>query len=160
MGNPFEKYRGIHPGIVLDRELKKRSIKQRTLALSVGEHPQALNAITKGKRGISVALALKIEKELGMEEGALAVLQTWYDIKIVKEKEGQKTPDFSILRKSLFWDTDPDRIDWDKQFRAVVFRVFDRGNNAEQEEVTRFYGIEKVKSVLDSKHLTVDPWLK
>ena len=49
----YEKYKGIHPGIILDRELKKRSIKQRPFALSLDEHPQTFNAITKGKRGIS-----------------------------------------------------------------------------------------------------------
>ena len=40
-----EKYKGIHPGVVLDRELKKRAIKQRPFALSIGEHPQIFNAI-------------------------------------------------------------------------------------------------------------------
>lgn len=37
-----EKYKGIHPGVVLDRELKKRSIKQRPFALSINEHPKLL----------------------------------------------------------------------------------------------------------------------
>ena len=73
----FEKYKGIHPGIVLDRELKKRSIRQRPFALSLNEHPQTFNAITKGKRGISTPLALKIEQELGLEEGTLVILQAY-----------------------------------------------------------------------------------
>src|SRR5690606_41359530 len=76
----YEKYKGIHPGVILDRELKKRSIKQRPFALSLDEHPQTFNAITKGKRGISTALALKIERELGLEEGTLVILQAYYDI--------------------------------------------------------------------------------
>ena len=60
------KYKGIHPGIVLNRELKKRSIKQRPFAMAINEHPQTLNAITKGKRNLNTALALKIEKKLGL----------------------------------------------------------------------------------------------
>jgi plasmid maintenance system antidote protein VapI len=40
----FEKYKGIHPGIILERELKKRAIKQRPFALSLDEHPQTFNA--------------------------------------------------------------------------------------------------------------------
>lgn len=155
MGNRFEKYRGIHPGIVLERELKKRSLKQRTLALSIGEHPQALNAIAKGKRGISVPLALKIEKVLGIEEGSLAILQTYYDIKKAKEKEEHVAPDFSILRKSLFWDTDIDGINWDKQSKAVILRVFERGSEEERNEIVRFYGAEKIESVLSDTSLAI-----
>lgn len=66
----IEKYKGIHPGIILEREFKKRGLQQRPFALSIGEHPQTLNAITKGKRKLNTALALKIEEKLGLEEGA------------------------------------------------------------------------------------------
>lgn len=145
----YEKYKGIHPGIILDRELKKRSIRQRPFALSLDEHPQTFNAITKGKRGISTSLALKIEQELGMEEGTLVILQAFYDIQKIKEKNSQQTPNLSILSKSLFWDTDIENIDWRRQYRAVIQRVFERGNEAEKEEITRFYGIEKTEQALE-----------
>ncbi len=145
----FEKYKGIHPGIVLDRELKKRAIKQRPFALSLHEHPQTFNAITKGKRGLSTSLALKIERELGLEEGALVILQAYYDIEKVKEKEIQDTPNTSILSTSLFWDTDINKIDWQKQYRSVVERVFERGNEKEKAEIIRYYGEEKVKHALE-----------
>jgi plasmid maintenance system antidote protein VapI len=56
----IEKYKGIHPGIILERLLKKKAISQRPFALSIGEYPQTINAITKGKRRINIALALKI----------------------------------------------------------------------------------------------------
>lgn len=145
----YEKYKGIHPGVILDRELKKRSIKQRPFALSLNEHPQTFNAITKGKRGISTALALKIERELGLEEGTLVILQAYYDIQKIKEKNLQRTPNLSVLSKSLFWDTDIKNIDWERQYRAVIQRVFERGNEADKKEIIRFYGIEKVKQALD-----------
>ncbi|WP_134089969.1 plasmid maintenance system antidote protein [Olivibacter sp. XZL3] len=145
----FEKYKGIHPGIVLERELKKRAIKQRPFALSLDEHPQTFNAITKGKRGLSTALALKIERELGLEEGAFVILQAYYDIQKVKEKEIQPTPDLSVLSTSLFWDTDINKIDWQRQYRAVIQRVFERGNEDEKGEITRFYGVEKVRQALE-----------
>lgn len=98
----YEKYKGIHPGIILDRELKKRSIKQRPFALSIEEHPQTFNAITKGKRRISTALALKIERELGLEEGTLVILQAFYEIQKIKEKESKSTPKLNVLSKALF----------------------------------------------------------
>lgn len=152
MDKRFERYKGIHPGLVLERELEKRSIRQRPFALSLSEHPQTINAITKGKRSLTASLALKIEQELNLEEGTLLVLQAYYEIQ--KEKEKRRpgpAPDFSILRKSLFWDTDPDRIDWENRYKAVIQRVFERGNEAEKAEITRFYGLAKVRAVVSLK---------
>lgn len=153
MDKEYVKYKGIHPGIVLDRELKKRSIKQRPFALSLEEHPQTFNAITKGKRGISTALALKIEQKLGMEEGTLVLLQAYYDIQKIKEKEIQNTPDLNILSKALFWDTDIQKINWAKQYKAVIQRVFERGGEKEKDEIIRFYGIEKIEKVLEGSKI-------
>ncbi len=144
------KYKGIHPGIVLKRELEKRSLKQRPFAVSIQEHPQTLNAITQGKRNLNTPLALKIEKKLGLEEGALALLQTYYDIRKEKKKQVQETPDLSKLRKALFWDTDFNKIDWKEKHKAVIKRIFERGNETEKEEIIRFYGREIVKAVLNA----------
>lgn len=146
----FLKYKGIHPGIVLKRELKKRSLKQRPFAMAIQEHPQTLNAIIRGERKLNTALALKIEEKLGLEEGTLAILQTYYDIRKEKEKRPSITPDLSLLRKPLFWDTDINRIDWQKQYNAVIRRVFERGNETEKNEIRRFYGAKKVNAVLKS----------
>jgi addiction module HigA family antidote len=146
----FDKYRGIHPGIVLERELEKRAIKQRPFALSICEHPQTFNAIIKGKRGISTALALKIEQALSMEEGTLLILQAFYDIRMEKERHEGNKPNLSLLRRSLFWDTDIDKIDWNKQYKAIFRRVFERGNEREKEELVRFYGKAKMRAALAS----------
>jgi plasmid maintenance system antidote protein VapI len=147
----FEQYKGIHPGLVLERELRKRSLKKRPFALSVGEYPQTLNAITKGKRAIPVGLAMKIDRVLGIEPGTMALLQTYYDIKTEQEKAPSLQPDLSLLRSSLFWDTDINKIDWQKQYRAVVQRIFERGNEVEKEEITRFYGKAKIKAALEAR---------
>jgi plasmid maintenance system antidote protein VapI len=144
------RYKGIHPGIVLLRLLEQRGINQRTFALAVNEHPQTINAITKARRNLNTALALKIEKQLGLNEGAMAVLQTYYDIRIEKKKQDANTPNLELLRSSLFWDTDSSNINWDKQYKAVIERVFERGNASEKEEIMRFYGKQKVKEVLHS----------
>jgi len=148
MDRQFEKYKGIHPRFVLERELKKRSIKQRPFALSIAEHPQSFNAIVKGRRSLSTALALRIEKGLDLDEGTFVILQAYYDIKKEKEKQANQTPNLTILRKSLFWDTDISRIDWEKQAKAVIERVFERGDADEKEEITRFYGKAKIHSVM------------
>ena len=137
--------------MIIDRELKKRSIRQRPFALSLGEHPQTFNAIAKGKRSLNTALALKIEKELQIEEGTLVLLQAYYDIHKVKEAQQQDTPDLSKIRKILFWDTDINKVDWNRQFKAVIQRVYERGDSAEQEEMMRFYGSAKVEDALGAE---------
>jgi len=149
MFEKFQKYKGIHPGAVIDRELKKRNLSQRSFAISLPEHPQSFNAVIKGKRKLNTGLALKIEHALGLEEGALLMLQMFYDINEEKRKEAsERHPDFSILRKNLFWDTDIHFIDWDKHYKAIIRRVFERGNSPEKEEIVRFYGPEKVEIVM------------
>ena len=157
MNIDLEKYKGIHPGIILDREFKKRALQQRPFALSIGEHPQTLNAITKGKRKLNIALALKIEERLGLEEGTLALLQTYFDINEEKHNRKSSTPNLSLLRKSLFWDTDISMIDWDMHYKAVIRRIFERGNETEKQELIHFYGIEKIDLTLSTN--STEPYL-
>ena len=150
----IEKYKGIHPGMVLERELKKRKLKKGPFALSLQEYPQTLNDITKGRRGFTPALSLKVDKALGLEEGTMLLLQTYYEIKKEKQKSNSgEHPDLSILRKALFWDTDINKIDWQQQYKAVIERVFERGNNDEKKEIINFYGKEKVKAVIGNSQL-------
>lgn len=141
MASEIETLKGIHPGIILDRLIKERNLSKGRFALMIHEYPQTLGAITKGKRNMNTALALKIEQELNLTEGFLMTLQVFYDIKQEKLKLSEKShPDFTKLRKALFWDTDMRKIDWQQQKRAVIQRVFERGNSIEKDEITRFYG--------------------
>jgi antitoxin HigA-1 len=139
--NPIiQLIKGIHPGIFLDRELKKRGLAKGPFALSIGEYPQTLSAITHGKRGLNSSLAIRIEEALGLEEGTFMVLQVFYDIKLEKAKmQAIQTPDLSKLRPALFWDTDITKIDWIKNQRFVIERIEERGNEIEKAEIKRFY---------------------
>ena len=151
MDTAIEKYKGIHPGLILERELKKRSLKKGPFALSLQEYPQTLNSITKGLRGLTPALSIKIDKALGLEEGTMLLLQAYYEIKREQQKDtALERPDLSVLRKTLFWDTDINKIDWKQQYKAVIQRVFERGNDSEKNEILRFYGKDKIKAVTGS----------
>jgi plasmid maintenance system antidote protein VapI len=143
--------RGIHPGIILERELKRRNLRKGPFALSINEFPQTLGSITKGKRRMNIPLALKIEHALDIEEGYFMMLQVYYDIEQEKRKYPTVRPDLSKLRRVLFWDTDIEKIDWQKQKRAVIRRVFERGNAQEKKEITRFYGKKEVEGILKSR---------
>lgn len=138
----INKIKGLHPGLILERELKKRSIKKSKFAIAIQEFPQTISAITKGKRKMNTSLALKIERALQMEEGFFMVLQAFYEIQEEKKKNSQNHPDFSKLRKILFWDTDMQKIDWQMQKEAVIKRVSERGNKQEMHEIMHFYGLQ------------------
>jgi hypothetical protein len=50
----------------------------------------------KEERKLNVALALKIEEKLSLEEGSLALLQTYFDIQEQKSKTKQETPNLNL----------------------------------------------------------------
>jgi addiction module HigA family antidote len=144
----INKIKGIHPGFILERELKQRKIKKSRFAISLQEFPQTLGSITKGKRKMNTPLALKIENALGIDEGYFMTLQAFYEIQEEKKKLNNKHPNISKLRRVLFWDTNIEKIDWEKQKAAVINRVFERGDEEEKNEITRFYGKDTIKELL------------
>lgn len=141
--------KGIHPGLILERELKQRHLHKGPFAISLDEYPQTMGAITKGKRKMNTGLALKIEKALGIKEGFFMTLQVFYDIKELKKKQHKSHPDFTKLRRILFWDTKLENIDWEAQKKSIIKRVFERGNEIEKNEIIRFYGKENINKSLD-----------
>ncbi len=142
--------KGIHPGLILERELKQRHLSKGPFALSLEEYPQTLVSITKGKRRMNTNLALKIENALEIEEGYFMTLQLYYDIKEIKRRQYRLHPDLTKLRRVLFWDTKMENIDWEKQKNAVIKRVFERGNEIEKKEIVLFYGRENVNNILNT----------
>ena len=152
MNKQLHTLKGIHPGFFLEYELKRRNLKKGTFSLSIQEYPQTLVAITKGKRRMNTTLAMKIEKALGFEDGFFMVLQVYNDIEEQKKKQQPEKPNLSKFRPALFWDTDMHSICWEKQQRAVVQRVFERGNETEKNEILRFYSQQTVDQILETLH--------
>jgi plasmid maintenance system antidote protein VapI len=143
--------KGIHPGIILERELKRRKLQKGKFALSINEFPQTIASISKGKRRMNPALSLKIEEALGLEEGYFMVLQAYFDIAEEKKKLTKNYhPELSKFRSALFWDTDIKLIDWEKYKKAVILRVFERGNDEEILEIIHFYSKEIILKVLEN----------
>jgi len=140
--------KGIHPGFILERELKQRCLRKGPFAISLQEFPQTLVSITKGKRRMNINIALKIEKALGIEEGYFMILQVYHDIEEAKKSQNKEHPDFTKLRRVLFWDTKMETINWEKQKNAVIKRVFERGNEIEKNEIINFYGIENTNDII------------
>jgi len=51
-----------------------------------------------------------------------------------------------FLRKELFWDTQFDKLDFEKNENLIIQRVIDFGTWEEFLEMVKFYGSEKVKN--------------
>ena len=149
----ISKIKGVFPGAVLSRELKKRGLESKQFALSLGEYPQTINAISKGRRGITPALSIKLGEKFGVGAEYFMLLQAYYEVEKQKQEnlfKNQAKPDMAILKKILFWDTDIDKIDWQRQKRAVIRRIFERGTETEIKEIISFYGEKTVAKTLCS----------
>jgi plasmid maintenance system antidote protein VapI len=144
----LQKIRGVHPGAVLEREIKLRQIKKSEFAAKLGEYPAMLTDITKQRRSMPVKLAIRIAKELGAEEDYFVILQAYYEIEKVKKAEQKDAPKPIGLRRILFWDIDPEKIDYSKNRNFVIQRVFERGNETEIKEIIRFYGADNCISAI------------
>ncbi len=64
--------------------------------------------------------------------------------------------DKPILAKRIFWDTNFENLDYDKNYRSIIERVFDRGDIDDIRQVRRYYGDEKVIEVLTTAKYLFD----
>jgi HTH-type transcriptional regulator/antitoxin HigA len=86
--------RAVHPGEVLREELRERGLKQKDFAQLLGVRATHLNEFLKGKRNMSVDLALKLETHLGIPYSFWMSLHNdyLYDSKAIdKQKEDEKS---------------------------------------------------------------------
>ena len=142
------KIKGVHPGDVLRRELTIRNLKATDLSHSIDEHKQTISAILNKRRDINPKLSIKLGEQFNVEQDYFMLLQASYDVKSVSDSITQKAPILEKFRAILFWDTTVDKIDWDKNKRAIIQRVLERGNKIEIEELISFYGKKTIKKIV------------
>ncbi len=151
----YEKYltiNNIPTGAILKRILSQKGISQKKLAEVTGILPQRINDYITGKRRFTPEASLKIEKQLGISiSGFFYHIQSNYDIYLtIQAGRLKQHPDFSLFRKSLFWDTDIEKLDWSSNKKWIIQRVFEYGNEAEIKAVIDYYGKNIVASYLET----------
>lgn len=146
----LSKIKGIHPGTLLRWELDNQNIKSSELADAIGEHKQTISAILNKRRDINPNLSIKLSKVFKTDKDYFMLLQASYDVKIIMESEKEKTPDLDKIRRVIFWDTDFNKIDWNKNKKAVIKRILERGNKTEINEIISFYGKKTISKVVKS----------
>jgi plasmid maintenance system antidote protein VapI len=146
----YLKYHHIPCGAVIDRIRAREHLTQRELAERSGILCQRINDFITGRRKISPEQSLKLEDALGIErKGFFCQIQTNHEIYLaVKRMEERQCPDYSKYRKALFWDTDFNSIDWQRNAAWIIQRVFEYGNENEIKETVRFYGEKAIETVL------------
>jgi len=141
----LDKIRGLHPSYIISRELKSRGIKSGELASAIDEHKQTISAILNKKRKITPSLSIKLSKKFDVAHDYFMLLQASYDVNTILAKNSAKhRPNLEEFRRTLFWDTDINQIDWEKQRRAIIKRVLERGNSQEITELIKFYGKQEI----------------
>lgn len=80
----FKGYKAIHPRIVLQKFLDSNDLTQKQLAERVGVVNKTINEIMKEKTGISVEMAVKLEKVFNVEASFWLNLQREYDETLVR----------------------------------------------------------------------------
>ncbi len=150
MEKQLERYKGIHPGLILEHELKKRHIAKAQFANTIHQKRQAINEITKGRRTLPEELTFKIDEALGYEHGTMLLMQTFYVIESHRKVEHQARGGFQLgrLRKGLFWDTDVSQLDWERNAVAIIRRVFERGNLEEKRYLLTRYGTTRIAEAM------------
>ncbi|MEP1489748.1 MAG: HigA family addiction module antitoxin [Algibacter sp.] len=146
----LDKIKGIHPGLILRRELSRQDIRSSELADAMNEHKQTISAILNQRRGINPSISIKLSKRFNVDEDYFMLLQASYEVSITIKRETKKRPNLDNIRKIIFWDTTIDKIDWDKNKRAVIKRILERGNESEINEIISFYGRKTISNEIKS----------
>lgn len=100
-------FMAIHPGEVLREELRERGITQKAFAEMIGMRASHLNELINGKRSMTISIADKLEKALGIDSISWMNLQTQYnyDIKnIGTTQEKTITLEVSVEDSSMLAD--------------------------------------------------------
>lgn len=153
--NMYEQYlqlNNIPCGAVLNRIMTKEGISQSQLAERSGIVRQRICDYLANRRRITVEASLNLEKALRIGiAGFFYRIQANHDIyTCVKEQAMNNHPNLKHYRKALFWDTNMETLDWERNQLWIIRRVFEYGSEEEILETLRFYGKDIVKEVLSS----------
>lgn len=77
----------IHPGEILLDELEARGIKKSEFAAQLGMKPGHFSDLLYGRRHVSAATAIKLEKLLGISAEYWMRVQVYHDLFIERNKE-------------------------------------------------------------------------
>lgn len=87
-----------HPGELIKDEIKSRGLTQKRLSEMSGILPSILSETIKGRRSISMAVALALEKSLGIPAEMWLSLQSQYDLDMADAYSRESKSRFTVIR--------------------------------------------------------------
>ncbi len=79
----------LHPGEVISMEIEAREISKSAFARQLGMNASHFSELLHGKRHVSAATALKLEKLLGIPAEYWMRVQVYYDLFVERSKESK-----------------------------------------------------------------------
>lgn len=143
----FNRVKGLHPGAILKRAIRKEGLKSKALAQAIGEYPQTISAIINERRGMPAKLSIKLGNYFDTEHDYFMLLQAAYEVQQHLNKE-KRNPFKGNIRKVLFWDTDIDQLDLTSNRRFIIQRILERGNKEEITELIQLYTKKVIRDEL------------
>lgn len=93
------KPRPLHPGTILDNEIRARSLTAYRVAIACGVRPLVIHEIIKQRRPISARTALLLEQALpGRTASNWLLLQADYDLDVTRSEIAQELSNVRIAR--------------------------------------------------------------
>lgn len=142
MRKDYRKYCGISLSVIIKRDLRKLKMTQKSLAAQVGISYRQLNRQLNSSCRFNPITESRIERILGYETAFICNLRN-LQIENARKHEaeskmikGRKIPS---IRKCVFWDINPDALDWARHRKFIIARVNRYGNEQEKESVSYFY---------------------
>lgn len=144
MRKEYCKYRGIPVSAIIKRDLQKLQMTQKSFAAQIGMSYRYFNRLLNTTCKFPVKAEIAIENILGYEISFISNLrnqQIEYDRQeesILRPVLGKTLP---LIRKCVFWDINPDKLDWSRHRKFIIARVNEYGNDEEKQSVMSFYNL-------------------
>lgn len=152
---PLEKYlemEGVAPSQILSRLIAIDGSLRKDIARKAGIPAQRLSDLISGTRRFTARYSLGLEKALNIGiKGFFLLLQAKNDIYVEERNAAHRNaPDITKFLKSTFWDVDMQSLDWHRDKKSIINRVFEYGSDNEVMEIISYYGKESVISMLEN----------
>lgn len=144
MRKDYEKYKNISLSIIIKRDLMRLKMTQKSLAARIDMSYGYLNHLINSSCKFPLDSERKIERILGYEKSFIKKIREYQDASKketeVNKKmyEGKSIPS---IRRCVFWDINPQSLDWIRHRKFIIKRVNRYGNAQEKQSVTSFYNL-------------------
>lgn len=147
------KYKTIHPGVILKRELLKREISQRDFASLIGMPPPVLNDIINQRRNITPDIAVLLEKALYINASFWLSIQNDRDIEIARGKSDYNKKANIIDNWTVIqWYCNTSYI------QKYIDRVLWSNMNQKIDAILAFFNVETVDDLCDTHNLMFEKY--